>query len=213
MFDTVELIPALITVAIFLLIGFPVHEFAHAAVAYMQGDATAKLFGRLTLNPIVHFDPIGGLMTIVSLLVGGFLIGWAKPTPVNPANLRDRRNGEVIVALAGPASNLLMAIARRVRVPRAGGRGVDMYAALPGRLHRLPVRRVQRPAGDLQLHPDPAARRLDAPVPVAVAAPGVAGAPVPDPVRDLHRAGLSCSCSVACLGTFIFSVANVLVGA
>jgi Zn-dependent protease len=108
--DPSHLVPALITVAIFLLIAFPVHEFAHAWVAYMQGDATAKLFGRMTLNPIVHFDPAGGLMTIVSVLIGGFLIGWAKPTPVNPANLRDRRNGEVLVALAGPASNFLMAL-------------------------------------------------------------------------------------------------------
>jgi Zn-dependent protease len=104
------LIPTLIVLAIFLLVAFPVHEFAHAAVAYMQGDATAKLFGRLTLNPIVHFDPLGGLMTILSVFIGGFVFGWAKPTPVNTANLRDRRNGEVYVALAGPASNLVMAV-------------------------------------------------------------------------------------------------------
>jgi Zn-dependent protease len=100
----------ILLIAIFLLVAFPVHEFAHAAAAYAQGDATAKLFGRLTLNPIVHFDPLGGLMVIVSVLVGGFVLGWAKPTPVNPANLRDRRNGEVLVALAGPMSNLLMAV-------------------------------------------------------------------------------------------------------
>ncbi len=101
---------SIILIAIFLLIAFPVHEFAHAAVAYMQGDATAKLLGRMTLNPIVHFDPMGGMMTIVTVLIGGFLFGWAKPTPINPANFRDRRNGELIVSLAGPASNLLMAV-------------------------------------------------------------------------------------------------------
>ena len=99
-----------ILIAIFLLLAFPIHEFAHAAVAYLQGDATAKMYGRLTLNPIVHFDPLGGLLTVVSILFSPFLFGWAKPTPVNPLNLRDRRNGEVFVALAGPASNLLMAV-------------------------------------------------------------------------------------------------------
>lgn len=101
---------SIVLIAIFLLVAFPVHEFSHAAAAYLQGDATAKLFGRMTLNPIVHFDPLGGMMTIVSALFTPFIFGWAKPTPVNPANLRDRRNGEVIVALAGPASNLVMAI-------------------------------------------------------------------------------------------------------
>ena len=100
----------IILIAIFLLVAFPVHEFAHAFVAYRLGDGTAKMFGRLTLNPVVHFDPIGGLfLVITALLPGGLLFGWAKPTPVNPANLRDRRNGEVLVALAGPASNLIMA--------------------------------------------------------------------------------------------------------
>ena len=101
----------ILLIAIFLLIAFPVHEFSHAAAAYLQGDATAKLFGRLTLNPIVHFDPLGGMMTVVSALLTPFIFGWANPTPVNTANLRDRRNGEVIVALAGPASNLVMAAA------------------------------------------------------------------------------------------------------
>jgi Zn-dependent protease len=100
----------LILIAIFLLVAFPVHEFAHAFVAWRLGDSTAKMFGRLTLNPIVHFDMIGGLFLIISALTGGFIFGWAKPTPVNPMNLRDRRNGEVLVALAGPVSNLLMAI-------------------------------------------------------------------------------------------------------
>lgn len=101
---------AVILVAIFLLVAYPVHEFAHAWAAWMQGDATAKLFGRLTLNPIVHFDKIGGTLTAVSLMFSPILFGWAKPTPVNPANFKDRRNGDVIVALAGPVSNFLMAL-------------------------------------------------------------------------------------------------------
>ena len=105
-----EIVLNIVMIAIFLGIAFPVHEFAHAWVAYLRGDATAKLFGRMTLNPIVHFDPVGGVMTIVSVFLGGFLFGWAKPTPVNTVNLRDRRNDEVYVALAGPFSNLLMAI-------------------------------------------------------------------------------------------------------
>ena len=102
----------LILIGFFLLIGFPVHEFAHAFAAFRLGDATAKLQGRMTLNPVVHFDPIGGLLLVVSVLVGGgFIIGWAKPTPVNTWNLVNRRNSEVIVSLAGPFSNLSMAIA------------------------------------------------------------------------------------------------------
>jgi Zn-dependent protease len=109
-FDLQTLIPKAIAIAILLLVAFPVHEFSHAWAANRQGDATARLFGRMTLNPVVHFDPLGGAMTAISVLVGGILIGWAKPTPVNTANLRDRRNGEVIVALAGPASNLVMAV-------------------------------------------------------------------------------------------------------
>jgi Zn-dependent protease len=130
-FNPIELVPELITVAIFLLIAFPVHEFAHAAVAYLQGDATAKLFGRLTLNPIVHFDPMGGLMTIVSVTLTGFIVGWAKPTPVNPANLHDRRNGEVFVALAGPASNFLMALLGAFVIRILLAAGVDL-SGLPG---------------------------------------------------------------------------------
>jgi Zn-dependent protease len=107
-----ELLPTLVAVAIFIVVAFPVHEFSHAYAAFRLGDSTARWQGRLTLNPIVHFDPIGGLILIVTaLLPGGFMIGWAKPTPVNPYNLRYGRRGESIVALSGPLSNLVMAIA------------------------------------------------------------------------------------------------------
>jgi len=101
----------LVAVAVFLLVGFPVHEFSHALVAYRLGDGTAKLFGRLTLNPIVHLDPFGSLLLVASALLGGFIIGWAKPTPVNPSMLRGGRRAEAWVAAAGPVSNLVMAIA------------------------------------------------------------------------------------------------------
>jgi Zn-dependent protease len=100
----------LVAVAIFLLVGFPVHEFSHALAAYRLGDGTAKMFGRLTLNPIVHLDPFGSLLLVASALLGGFFIGWAKPTPVNPSMLRGGRRAEAWVAAAGPASNMVMAI-------------------------------------------------------------------------------------------------------
>lgn len=101
----------LVAVAIFLLVGFPVHEFSHALVAYRLGDGTAKMFGRLTLNPIVHLDPVGSLILVASALLGsGFIIGWAKPTPVNPSMLRGGRRAEAWVAAAGPVSNLVMAV-------------------------------------------------------------------------------------------------------
>lgn len=107
------LLPAIIVVAVMLLVAFPVHEFAHALAAYRLGDGTARLFGRLTLNPIAHFDPIGGTLFAVSVLAsgGGFGFGWAKPTPVNPLNLQNGRNGEAIVAAAGPIANLFLAVA------------------------------------------------------------------------------------------------------
>lgn len=102
-------IEALAVIAFFLLLAFPVHEFAHAFMAYRLGDSTAKHFGKLTLNPIAHFDPIGGSMLVISVLLTGFPFGFAQ-TPVNPRNLRGR-HGEALVAAAGPIANLLMAMA------------------------------------------------------------------------------------------------------
>jgi Zn-dependent protease len=107
-----QLIASVIVVAIMLLVGFPVHEFAHALAAYRLGDSTARHLGRLTLNPVAHFDPLGGILLAVTFIgSAGFGFGWAKPTPVNPNNLEGGRWGEAIVAAAGPISNLVLAIA------------------------------------------------------------------------------------------------------
>src|SRR5688500_13014355 len=104
-----ETVYALIAVAIMLLVGFPVHAFMHAYAAYRLGDNTARWQGRLTLDPRVHIDPLGASLLALSALFGGFFIGWARPTPVNPMNLSGGRRGEAIVAVAGPLSNLVMA--------------------------------------------------------------------------------------------------------
>ena len=104
-------LPIVIAVAIMLLVGFPVHEFSHALAAFRLGDGTAKLFGRLTLNPVAHFDPLGGILLAVTFIAsqGSFGFGWAKPTPVNPSNLQGGHRGEALVAAAGPISNLILA--------------------------------------------------------------------------------------------------------
>jgi Zn-dependent protease len=102
---------ALLAAGIMLVIGFPVHEFSHAFAAYRLGDSTARWQGRLTLDPRVHFDQVGGLMLLITALIsrGGWFFGYAKPTPVNPMNLQGGRRGEALVAAAGPLSNLVMA--------------------------------------------------------------------------------------------------------
>ena len=119
-----QLLPVLLVAGILLLVAFPVHEFAHALAAYRLGDSTARYLGRLTLNPIAHFDPIGALFLFVTAL-GGFAIGWAKPTPVNPANLAGGRQGEALVAFAGPFSNLIMASLVAVPLRAIGILGID----------------------------------------------------------------------------------------
>ncbi len=80
----------------------PVHEFAHAFVAYKLGDQTARLSGRLTLNPLAHIDPFGAILVVLA----GF--GYAKPVPVNPRNFKNQKGGMALTALAGPLSNLIM---------------------------------------------------------------------------------------------------------
>jgi Zn-dependent protease len=95
---------------IILLLILSVHEAAHAYVADKLGDDTAKLSGRMTLNPLAHIDPIGTLLLPALAILTGFpILGWAKPVPVDPGNLRDPVKGEILVALAGPGSNLIFA--------------------------------------------------------------------------------------------------------
>ncbi len=92
-----------------LVISISVHEFAHAWSAYELGDPTARNLGRLTLNPIVHFDLLGALM-ILFMAFSGWGIGWGKPVPVNPYNLRTNpRMGMGLTSAAGPFSNLVLA--------------------------------------------------------------------------------------------------------
>ena len=114
MLELNQIVGALIVLAMFLLVAFPIHEFAHAFAAFQLGDGTARLMGRLTIDPRAHFDPTGALLLAISLLAFGGGIGWAKPTPYNPMNLRGGRWGEAIVSVAGPISNLVLAIAAAI---------------------------------------------------------------------------------------------------
>lgn len=87
------------------------HEVAHGYAAYLQGDNTARFQGRLTLNPLKHLEWFGSvILPFLSYLLGGFIIGWAKPVPFNPYNLRNQRWGEAIVAFAGPFTNICIAL-------------------------------------------------------------------------------------------------------
>ena len=87
------------------------HEYAHSWVAYRLGDSTAKDAGRLTLNPLVHLDLMGTVIIPLFLLFyGGVFLGWAKPVPYNPLNLKDQKYGSLKVGIAGPGANLLIAL-------------------------------------------------------------------------------------------------------
>ena len=97
--------------AVVLLFSVIVHEVAHGYVALLNGDSTARMLGRITLNPVPHIDPIGTILLPLLLLMthAGILFGWAKPVPVNPLNYRNYRWGEFAVSAAGPLSNLALA--------------------------------------------------------------------------------------------------------
>ncbi len=105
-------IPQTIAISILpLLFAIVLHEVAHGWVAKLLGDPTAKMLGRLTLNPIKHIDPVGTILVpLVLLMLGGFIFGWAKPVPVTWENLKNPKRDMALVAVAGPAANLLMAL-------------------------------------------------------------------------------------------------------
>ena len=106
-----NMIQQLILMAPPLLLAITLHEVAHGWAALLCGDATAKAQGRLSLNPLRHIDPIGTvLVPALMALLGGFIFGWAKPVPVNYGRLRQPKRDMALVALAGPLSNLLMAL-------------------------------------------------------------------------------------------------------
>ncbi len=93
-----------------ILFAITLHEVAHGWVAYRLGDPTAKMLGRLTINPLKHIDPIGTVIVpLLMLWLGGVIFGWAKPVPINHRNLKHMRRDIALIAVAGPLSNLFMA--------------------------------------------------------------------------------------------------------
>ena len=113
-----------------LIFSLSVHEAAHAWSASRLGDDTAKRLGRVTLNPVVHVDPIGTLLLpLIAMVSGAPLIGWAKPTPVNTRNLRYPRRDQILVTAAGPVSNLIIAVVAAVAMgagAMAGGGWLEL---------------------------------------------------------------------------------------
>ncbi|MEK7642654.1 MAG: site-2 protease family protein [Patescibacteria group bacterium] len=94
-----------------LIMSVVIHEVAHGYMALALGDNTAKYQNRLTLNPLSHLDPVGSFFVpLMGYMLGGFIIGWAKPVPFNPYNLKNQKWGEAMVAFAGPLSNIVIAI-------------------------------------------------------------------------------------------------------
>ena len=104
--------PVFLFVILALILSIVIHEAAHGYMADMLGDPTARLQGRLTLNPLRHIDPLGSIIIpgILVLTQANILFGWAKPVPYNPYNLRNQKWGEALVAAAGPGVNIFLAL-------------------------------------------------------------------------------------------------------
>lgn len=117
-----------------LILSIVIHEVAHGYAADMQGDPTARLAGRLTLNPISHIDPVGSILLpgLLVLTNAPIFFGWAKPVPYNPYNLRNQKWGEAIVAAAGPGTNFFIAFvfAGLIRIDAGSLLGINMFNQL-----------------------------------------------------------------------------------
>lgn len=115
-----------VIIVLCFVVSITVHEFAHAWTANRLGDDTARLLGRITLNPVAHFDPIGFLFLLL-IALGGNLLGWGKPVPVNAYRLVGGKRGMALVAAAGPLSNLIIALALGLPIQFLPG----VFASLP----------------------------------------------------------------------------------
>jgi len=129
-----------------LVLAFSVHECAHAWVAWKLGDPTGMMLGRVTLNPLKHLDPLGSVfMPLIALVYHWPLIGWAKPTPVTPRNFKNYKRDDILVTLAGPASNLGMAaiaLVLMVIIKHLAAGGVPAVAtamAIASNMHGIPT--------------------------------------------------------------------------
>ncbi len=109
MFDFTQTLLRLSIMAVPFMLAVICHEVAHGLAALWYGDRTAQMMGRLTMNPLRHLDPMGTLVFVITAVSGGFIIGWAKPVPINPRNFRKHREGMIVVSAAGAAANVLLA--------------------------------------------------------------------------------------------------------
>jgi Zn-dependent protease len=130
--DSLDLTYIVLEIAI-VLVSLTVHEAAHAWTAERLGDPTARMLGRVSLNPMVHIDPIGTLLLpLIAAYTGLPIIGWAKPVPVNISRLRNGRRDFMLVAAAGPVSNIAQAVvgALILRVLLAGGLTPGLWSSI-----------------------------------------------------------------------------------
>ena len=118
-----------------LLFSLTIHETAHAVTADWYGDPTARRLGRVSLNPLVHLDPVGSVLLPLMLVISqvGFVFGWAKPVPVTTGNLKNHRRDFLVIAAAGPASNIVLAVGASVLLGAVPG-GVGASEGIPSTL-------------------------------------------------------------------------------